>query len=93
MKADAEWNKMDRRITPQHNLMLPYTRVLVGPMDYTPGGLHFLPAGRYRATVWEDGEAPDEVRRSERIVTARDALALRLSSAGGAAVILEPSDR
>ncbi|WP_284614972.1 glycoside hydrolase family 97 protein [Aquabacterium humicola] len=34
----AEWNKMDRRITPQHNLMLPYTRMLVGPMDYTPGG-------------------------------------------------------
>jgi len=34
----AEWNKMDRRITPQHNLMLPYTRMLAGPMDYTPGG-------------------------------------------------------
>jgi len=34
----AEWNKMDRRITPQHNLTLPYTRMLAGPMDYTPGG-------------------------------------------------------
>ncbi|MGM9490436.1 glycoside hydrolase family 97 protein [Ideonella sp. YS5] len=34
----AEWNKMDRRITPRHNLMLPYTRMLAGPMDYTPGG-------------------------------------------------------
>lgn len=191
----AEWNKMDKRITPRHNLMLPYTRMLAGPMDYTPGGfrhvtpakfevravmpltqttrgqalamyvvydsplqmvsddpeayrgaegfefirrvptawdetrflsgepgrdialarrsgaawyvgamtadearttrvpLQFLPAGRYRATVWEDGKAPDEVRRSERIVTARDALALRLSSAGGAAVILEPADQ
>lgn len=191
----AEWNKMDKRVTPRHNLMLPYTRMLAGPMDYTPGGfrhvtpakfevravmpltqttrgqalamyvvydsplqmvsdapeayrnaegfefirrvptawdetrflsgepgrdivlarrsgaawyvgamtadearttrvsLQFLPAGRYRATVWEDGEAPDEVRRSERIVTASDALALRLSSAGGAAVILEPSER
>jgi alpha-glucosidase len=188
----AEWNKMDKRITPQHNLMLPYTRMLTGPMDYTPGGfrhvapqnfevravlpltqttrgqalamyvvydsplqmvsddpdayrgadgfefvrrvptawdetrflsgepgrdivlarrsgtvwyvgamtaneartaqvsLSFLPAGRYRATVWEDGEAPDEVRRSERTVTARDTLALRLSPAGGAAVTLEP---
>jgi alpha-glucosidase len=53
--------------------------------------LDFLPAGQYRATVWEDGDAPDSVRRSERIVTAGDALALRLSSAGGAAVILEPS--
>lgn len=191
----AEWNKMDKRVVPQHNLMLPYTRMLAGPMDYTPGGfrhvarqdfevravmpltqttrgqalamyvvydsplqmvsddpdayrntegfefvrrvptawdetrflsgepgrdivlarrsgavwyvgamtadegrsarvpLQFLPAGRYRATVWEDGKAPEEVRRSERIVTARDVLALRLSSAGGAAVILEPADR
>jgi alpha-glucosidase len=189
----AEWNKMDKRVTPRHNLMLPYTRMLTGPMDYTPGGfrhvvpqnfqvravmpltqttrgqalamyvvydsplqmvsddpeayrgaegfefvrrvptvwdetrflsgepgrdivmarrsgttwyvgamtadqarttrvsLRFLPAGNYRATVWEDGKAPDEVRRSERIVTARDALALRLSPAGGAAVVLEPS--
>lgn len=191
----AEWNKMDQRVTPRHNLMLPYTRMLAGPMDYTPGGfrnvapaafevrgemplvrttrgqalamyvvydsplqmvsddpdayrgadgfefikrvptawdetrflsgepgrdivlarrsgtawyvgamtadegrnasvpLRFLPAGRYRATVWEDGEAPDRVRRSERIVTQRDALALRLSPAGGAAVILEPAGR
>jgi alpha-glucosidase len=189
----AEWNKMDKRVTPRHNLMLPYTRMLAGPMDYTPGGfrnttpaafevraempltqttrgqalamyvvydsplqmvsdapeayrgaegfefvrrvpttwdetrflsgepghdivlarrsgaawyvgamtadeartervpLKFLPAGRYRATVWEDGNAPDQVQRSERIVTARDALALRLSAAGGAAVMLEPA--
>jgi alpha-glucosidase len=55
--------------------------------------LRFLPEGRYRATVWEDGKAPDQVRRSERIVTARDTLALGLSAAGGAAVILEPVDR
>lgn len=191
----AEWNKMDKRVTPKHNLMLPYTRMLAGPIDYTPGGfrhvtpakfevravmpltqttrgqalamyvvydsplqmvsdapeayrsaegfefvrrvptawdetrflsgepgrdivlarrsgaawyvgamtadeariarvpLSFLPAGNYRATMWEDGEAPDQVKRSERIVTARDTLALRLSSAGGAAVVLEPSDR
>ncbi|CAM4089337.1 glycoside hydrolase family 97 protein [Roseateles saccharophilus] len=34
----AEWSKMDRRVTPRHNLMLPYTRMLTGPMDYTPGG-------------------------------------------------------
>ncbi|MCI4566344.1 glycoside hydrolase family 97 protein [Lysobacter sp. CFH 32150] len=191
----AEWNKMDKRITPQHNLMLPYTRMLTGPMDYTPGGfrnvaphefevrasmpltrttrgqalamyvvydsplqmvsdapeayrdaagfefikrvptawdetqflsgepgrdivlarrsgtawyigamtadegrtarvaLQFLPTGRYRATVWQDGKAPNEVLRSERIVTARDVLDLLLSPAGGAAVILEPTDQ
>jgi len=191
----AEWDKMNKKITPYHNLMLPYTRMLAGPMDYTPGGFHnatpdtfvvqavmpqtqttrgqalamyvvydsplqmvsddpdayrdaagfdfikrvptawdetrflsgepgsdivlarrqgrtwyvgamaaddvkdgrtervalrFLPAGRYRATVWEDGATPNEVRRVEREVTAADVLSLRLASAGGAAVILEP---
>jgi alpha-glucosidase len=188
----AEWNKMDKRITPEHNLMLPYTRMLAGPMDYTPGGfrnrapasfevraqmpltqttrgqalamyviyesplqmvsddpetyrdaagfefirrvpaawdetrfvsgepgrdivlarrqgstwfigamtaneartqkvsLSFLPSGQHRATVWEDGATPNDVRRTERIVTSRDVLTLRLSPAGGAAVILEP---
>lgn len=188
----AEWNKMDRRITPRHNLMLPYTRMLTGPMDYTPGGfrnvtpqafevravmpqtqttrgqalamyvvydsplqmvsddpeayrdapgfefirrvptawdetrfvqgepgrdivlarrrgrawylgamtgdeartervpLRFLPPGRFRAIVWQDGAAPDDVQRSERTVTRGDVLSLTLAPAGGAAVILEP---
>ncbi|WP_457447812.1 glycoside hydrolase family 97 protein [Roseateles sp. P5_E4] len=34
----AEWSKMTTRTTPSHNVTLPYTRMLVGPMDYTPGG-------------------------------------------------------
>ena len=34
----AEWNKWTPLITPRHNLTLPYTRMLTGPMDYTPGG-------------------------------------------------------
>ena len=189
----AEWNKMNDRITPHHNLMIPYTRMLVGPIDYTPGGFHngtpatfkvrevnpetqstrgqalamyvvydsplqmvsgapesyrdaagfdfiqrvptawdetrflsgtpgkdivlarrqgkswylgamsaggggrvenvslrFLPPGRYRATVWEDGATPNELQRTEREVKAGDVLPLRLATAGGAAVILEP---
>jgi alpha-glucosidase len=188
----AEWNKMDKRITPQHNLMLPYTRMLVGPMDYTPGGfrnatpqgfevravmpqtqttrgqalamyvvydsplqmvsddpsnyrgepgfdfikrvptawdetrfiagepgqsivlarrhgktwylgamtaeqartqkvsLGFLPPGRWKVTVWQDGEVVREVRRTERTVTRKDQLTLSLAAAGGAAVVLEP---
>lgn len=189
----AEWNKMDRRVTPRHNLMLPYTRMLTGPMDYTPGGfrnatpqtfeiravmpltqttrgqalamyvvydsplqmvsddpsnyrgeagfdfikrvptawdetrfiqgepgqdivlarrsgktwylgamtsdeartekvsLGFLPPGRWKATVWQDGEGVRQVQRSERRVTRQDVLSLPLSAAGGAAVILEPA--
>ncbi|WP_322401978.1 glycoside hydrolase family 97 protein [Massilia luteola] len=188
----AEWNKMQKKITPEHNLMLPYTRMLAGPMDYTPGGfrngtpatfavrdvlpfvqnsrgqelakyvvydsplqmvsddpdayrdaagfdfirrvptawdetrflsgepgrdivlarrlgttwyvgamsaeeaattkrvpLEFLPSGRYRATIWEDGATPNDVKRREADVTARDGLALQLAAAGGATVILE----
>ncbi|MQA18482.1 glycoside hydrolase family 97 protein [Rugamonas sp. FT103W] len=190
----AEWNKLDSSVTPQHNLMLPYTRMLTGPMDYTPGGfrngttasfkvrdvlpltqttrgqalamyvvydsplqmvsdapeayrdaagfdfvrrvpaawdetrflsgepgrdivlarrqgrswyvgamraeepagatervpLRFLAPGRYRATVWEDGATPNELRRVEREVGPADVLELRLAPGGGAAVILEP---
>jgi alpha-glucosidase len=34
----AEYNKWSRRVTARHNVMLAYTRGLLGPMDYTPGG-------------------------------------------------------
>lgn len=34
----AEYNKFGARITATHNVTLPYTRGLLGPMDYTPGG-------------------------------------------------------
>ncbi|CAM3237781.1 glycoside hydrolase family 97 protein [Asticcacaulis taihuensis] len=36
----AEYNKFSDRITPAHNVRLAYTRMLLGPMDYTPGGFH-----------------------------------------------------
>nr|WP_052170252.1 glycoside hydrolase family 97 protein [Massilia sp. JS1662] len=188
----AEWSKMKTFVTPEHNLMLPYTRMLAGPIDYTPGGfrnvtpaafqvraempfvqntrgqelakyvvydsplqmvsddpdayrdaegfdfirkvptawdetrflsgepgrdivlarrlgttwyvgamsaaeaattkqvkLDFLPAGRYKATVWEDGATPDNVTTRAVDVTGRDALTLQLAAAGGATVILE----
>lgn len=34
----AEYNKWSARVTARHNVMLAYTRGLLGPMDYTPGG-------------------------------------------------------
>jgi len=188
----AEWSKMDRRVTPRHNLMLPYTRMLTGPMDYTPGGfrnatpatfevraemplvqntrgqtlamyvvydsplqmvsddpsayrgeagfdfiqsvptswdetrfiqgepgqdivlarrsgktwylgamtsdeartekvsLAFLPPGKWRATIWQDGEGARQLQRTQREVSAKDLLSLSLAAAGGAAVLLEP---
>jgi alpha-glucosidase len=34
----AEYNKWSGRETPKHDVMLAFTRMLAGPMDYTPGG-------------------------------------------------------
>ncbi len=188
----AEWNKLNKDVTPVHNLMLPFTRMLVGPMDYTPGGfrnatpstyelrpslpqtqttrgqalamyvvyesplqmvsddpgayrgepgfefirrvpaswdetrflqgapgkyiaitrrkgqlwylgamsgdnskkldisLSFLPKGKYKAILWQDGELPREVKRTTEIVINQQVLKLDIAAAGGAAVILEP---
>ncbi|KQS55342.1 alpha-glucosidase [Brevundimonas sp. Leaf363] len=36
----AEYNKWSSRVTATHNVTLPYTRMLVGPMDYTGGGFN-----------------------------------------------------
>jgi len=33
-----EYNKWSDRVTPEHTLILPFTRMLAGPMDFTPGG-------------------------------------------------------
>jgi alpha-glucosidase len=33
-----EWNKWSARVTPDHCLTIPFTRMLAGPMDFTPGG-------------------------------------------------------
>jgi alpha-glucosidase len=33
-----EYLKWSDRVTPRHNVTIPFTRMLTGPMDYTPGG-------------------------------------------------------
>lgn len=33
-----EYYKFSTRVTPEHNVNLAFTRLLAGPMDYTPGG-------------------------------------------------------
>lgn len=43
----AEYNKMGTRITAAHNVTLPFTRMLLGPMDYTPGGFRSLPPAEF----------------------------------------------
>ncbi len=48
-----EYNKWSARITPDHNVILAFTRMLAGPMDYTPGGFRnstpaeFVPRNRF----------------------------------------------
>jgi alpha-glucosidase len=34
-----ENNKWEDLVTPRHNVTLPFTRMLAGPMDYTPGAM------------------------------------------------------
>jgi alpha-glucosidase len=34
----AEYNKWSRRVTAGYNVSLAFTRMLLGPLDYTPGG-------------------------------------------------------
>ncbi|MES2442330.1 MAG: glycoside hydrolase family 97 protein [Pseudomonadota bacterium] len=44
----AEYNKWSRRVTARHNVMLAYTRGLLGPMDYTPGGFRNTSPDKFR---------------------------------------------
>ena len=43
----AEYNKWSRRVTATHNVSLVYTRMLLGPMDYTPGGFRNRTPGTF----------------------------------------------
>jgi alpha-glucosidase len=185
----AEYNKWSRRVTARHNVMLAYTRGLLGAMDYTPGGfrnvspaafrprndlpmvqttrahglalyvvyesalggvadspdtyaespaglefvrgvptawdetrfvagetgeyvavarrkgknwylgaitdgartvrlpLDFLGSKRFDMTLWADGDAPDAVAKSQRQVSAGDAIEVKLAATGGAAAV------
>lgn len=43
----AEYNKWSRRVTARHNVMLAFTRGLIGPMDYTPGGFRNMSPDKF----------------------------------------------
>ncbi|MCF8335550.1 MAG: glycoside hydrolase family 97 protein [Bacteroidales bacterium] len=44
-----EYNAWSTRITPDHDVTLPFTRMLAGQMDYTPGGFLNRAKGEFRA--------------------------------------------
>lgn len=46
-----EYYKFSPRVTPEHNTTLPFTRMLAGPMDYTPGGFLNVTAADFRPQV------------------------------------------
>ncbi len=44
-----EWNKWSEDVTPDHDVTLPFTRMLAGPMDYTPGAMINAARAEHRA--------------------------------------------
>ena len=45
----AEYNKWSARVTATHNVTLAFTRMLVGPMDYTPAGFRNVAPAQFKA--------------------------------------------
>jgi alpha-glucosidase len=43
-----EWSKWSAESEPKHNVTLPFTRMFLGPMDYTPGAMHNATRGTFR---------------------------------------------
>jgi alpha-glucosidase len=43
-----EYNKWSERVTPEYDVTIPFTRMLTGPMDYTPGGFRNTARGKFK---------------------------------------------
>jgi len=52
-----EYNKWSGRVTPEHSVTLPFTRMLAGPMDFTPGGFRNATRDQFKV-VGGDAPAP-----------------------------------
>lgn len=46
-----EYNKWSARVTPEHKVTLPFTRYLVGPGDFTPGGFLNRSPAKFQTNV------------------------------------------
>lgn len=51
-----EWNAWSEGNPPEHHLILPFTRCLGGPMDYTPGTFDILYKNRKEYTNWNGND-------------------------------------
>jgi alpha-glucosidase len=47
----AEYNRWSGRVSPKHNVTLAFTRMLAGPMDYTPGGFENVTPEKFVPTA------------------------------------------
>lgn len=47
----GEYNKWTQRITASHNVTLAFTRMLLGPMDYTPGGFRNVTPAEFKPQI------------------------------------------
>jgi alpha-glucosidase len=46
-----EYNRWSSRVTPEHKVTLPFTRMLAGPADFTPGGFLNRPLAQFQYNV------------------------------------------
>jgi alpha-glucosidase len=46
-----EYDKFSNRVTTEHDCTLPFTRMLAGPMDYTPGGFLNRSADKWKQAL------------------------------------------
>jgi len=44
-----EYSKWSERVTPEHDVTIPFTRMLAGPMDFTPGAFNNAARGHFLA--------------------------------------------
>lgn len=43
-----EYCKISERVTPEHDVTIPFTRMLAGPMDFTPGAFNNAAKGQFK---------------------------------------------
>ncbi|MCK4664723.1 MAG: glycoside hydrolase family 97 protein [Bacteroidales bacterium] len=50
-----EHNKWSKRITPEHDVTLPFIRMVCGPMDYTPGAMRNFHSDKFTINFFRPG--------------------------------------
>jgi len=58
-----EYNKVGDRANPEHEVTIPFTRMLAGPMDYTPGAFHNATREEFKPRMVEPMSQGTRVRQ------------------------------